>query len=214
MARKISLNEKWKAIQEEMIRRGFDLPVWGADGDPGDETADGLIALLDIKLPDWVPEPAWVTVGRQLIGLSEIRGPKHNRWIVDMWQRLGYGIFKTDEVPWCGGFIAHCIDAAGYPIPRTFPRAKDWGKWGVECEPQVGAIGTMSRSGGGHVIELVGITADRIYYKGLGGNQNDQVNISDFHVDRIDHLRLPEGYNMPAIPLPIMPRGTISRKES
>ncbi|MFC0302787.1 TIGR02594 family protein [Rhizorhabdus histidinilytica] len=157
-------------------------------------------------------DPAWMVVARKLIGTTEIPGPQHNNVIVNLFARVGYAIYKTDEVAWCGAFIGACFKDAGIAIPKTAPRALDWATWGVECEPQVGAVCVMEREGGGHVTFAAGRTAAGAI-KGLGGNQRNQVNISDFPFDRITDWRWPSGVPQAHIPLPIMAPGIISRNE-
>jgi uncharacterized protein (TIGR02594 family) len=103
-------------------------------------------------------EPKWMQEARARIGEKEIPGPRHNSWIANGWARLGAPWFNDDETPWCGFFVAHCIDAAGLPYPSLFPRALAWSKWGKACPPAVGAVVTFKRQGGGHVGFLVGKT--------------------------------------------------------
>ena len=174
-------------------------------------------ARLDAR-PDLAPgEPAWTVAARKLIGLKEVPGPRHNPTIVGFWS-LGGGLpiwgLKTDEDAWCGGFQAWAMKEAGIPFPKKYPRAGEWATWGVECRPQVGAIGVKARAGGNHVFQIVGITHDRHHYKALGGNQANGVNVSDIAVADVKAVRWPEGVPERNIALPVMPRGTIGGSES
>ncbi|MBA4766073.1 MAG: hypothetical protein H2049_00375 [Porphyrobacter sp.] len=74
------------------------------------------------------PEPRWMSEARARIGEREIPGPRHNSWIAQSWGRLGARWFNDDETPWCGLFVAHCLDWAGFQIPPAsqFPRALAW----------------------------------------------------------------------------------------
>lgn len=179
---------------------------------------DGLNGALSMGFGVRSLAPAWFTAGIAKIGESEVPGPKHNAWIVgDMWKKLGAGWLKTDDKdgPWCGGFMAWCMNEAGIVYPKEFPRALAWADWGVECEPQLGAVCVMERPGGGtgHVTMAAGKTkAGDI--KGLGGNQRNQVNIDDFPFSRITDWRWPAGVPILNIPLPVMAPGTISRNEA
>ena len=161
-------------------------------------------------------QSAWIVVALSLVGQREIPGPKHNSWIAKGWARLGAGWYNDDETPWCGFFVAHCMDAAGLPYPRggRFASAAAWADYGVKCEPQVGAIGVKKRPGGNHVFFIVGQTSCKRYYKALGGNQSNAVNTMDIAKSDVFAIRWPAGVPQLNIPLPIMPRGVISTNEA
>lgn len=160
------------------------------------------------------PEPVWVAIGRQLIGQREVPGPKHNNWIADGWARLGAGWFNDDETPWCGFFVAHCIDAAGLPYPRggLFARAKAWLDWGRTSKAVLGAVVVFGRAGGGHVGFLVGESPTNYYV--LGGNQSNAVNIMPIAKSRALGCRWPASLPATNVPLPKMSGGTVSRNEA
>lgn len=176
--------------------------------------------VMDAIAGTWQPaapqtaEPAWLALGRALIGQREIVGPSHNPWIAKAWGRLGAKWFNDDETPWCGLFVAHCVDAAGlsYPGKGQFARAKAWLDWGQACKPTPGAVVVFGRSGGGHVAFLVGESATNYYC--LGGNQSNAVNITPIAKARALGVRWPSTIPVPAIPLPQMSGGTISRNEA
>lgn len=162
-------------------------------------------------------EPAWIVAARSKIGEREIPGSKDNPWIVGFWQRLGAKWFNDDETPWCGGFVAWCLNEAGLTFPKEFPRAASFKTYGVACPAQLGAIGVKARTGGNHVFFIVGETPDGLYYKALGGNQGNAVNIMDIRKTDVDAIRWPAG--VPLVPrgqmvLPTLPRGTISKNEA
>lgn len=160
-----------------------------------------------------LPEPAWVKAARGYIGQREIKGPQHNQWIAKGWKLLGAGWFNDDETPWCGYFVARCLYDVGLPYPSNFPSAASFASYGIACKPQVGAIGVKKRKGGNHVFFIVGITADGKYYKALGGNQSDMVNIVDIPVNQVTNVRWPSGQPETGY-LPIMKRGTIAKSEA
>lgn len=160
-------------------------------------------------------DPPWVAQARTKIGEREIPGSKHNPWIVSNWQRLGARWFNDDETPWCGNFMAWALDAAGLTYPKDFPRAASFKDYGTACAAQLGAIGVKARKGGNHVFIIVGQTPDRMFYKALGGNQSDMVSITDIRKTDVDDIRWPAGVPVPSVPnLPILPKGTVSTKES
>lgn len=157
-------------------------------------------------------DPLWLTTARSLMGMREIPGPRHNPWIAKAWARLGAGWFNDDETPWCGLFVAHCIDAAGLPYPKPdFPRAKAWASWGKSCAPVVGAVVVFSRNGGGHVGFLVGESSSQWYI--LGGNQRNEVNIMPLDKSRAIAIRWPAGRAVGSRRPPAMSGGITSVNE-
>lgn len=157
-------------------------------------------------------EPAWLAEARRLIGTREIPGPQHNGWIAKGWARLGAGWFTDDETPWCGMFVAHCMQSAGQPYPALFPRAKAWADWGKPCPPCLGAVVVFGREGGGHVGFLVGHSATNFYV--LGGNQSDAVTITPIAKARKLAIRWPLALPLTPSGLPEMSGGTVSRNEA
>lgn len=155
--------------------------------------------------------PAWLAVARGLIGQREIPGPEHNGWIAQGWARLGAGWFNDDETPWCGFFVAHCLDAAGLPFPGrgAFARALSWADYGVACAARPGAIAVKKRPGGNHVFFIVGQTPDRRFYKALGGNQSNAVTIMDVAKSEVFAMRWPASVAQPPVALPVLPAGTV-----
>lgn len=183
-----------------------------------------LGALWDARgaAPQPVPsvptaDPLWIAIGRRKIGQREIVGPQHNSWIAKGWARLGAKWFNDDETPWCGFFVADCLNDAGLPYPKEFPRAKSYATFGTACPAQLGAIGVKSRTGGGHVFFIVGETEDRRHFKVLEGNANNMVRIGDIAKDVVSDIRWPAGSPIPvpsARYLPVLPAGTISSSEA
>lgn len=158
----------------------------------------------------------WIDKGRSRLGQREIVGPQNNNWIAKGWAVLGASWFNNDETPWCGFFVGWSLHEAGLPIPGggEFARAKRWATWGTEVSPRFGAIGVKSRSGGGHVFFIVGETPDGQYYKALGGNQGNQVSITDIRKSDVIAVRWPQGAPVVNIPLPKMARGTTNVSEA
>lgn len=162
-------------------------------------------------------DPLHIQIARSKIGEREVPGTKHNPWILSFWKQTPW--LKTDDAdsPWCGGFVKWCLEQAGLPYPKEYPRAASYATWGTACPAQLGAIGVKARAGGNHVFFIVGITPDRRYYKALGGNQRDMVSIVDIAVGEVNAIRWPAGLPLPArsaIYLPVLPAGTISSSEA
>lgn len=178
-----------------------------------------LGALWDSRAPTVTPnaDPVWIAYGRTKIGQREIVGPKHNSWIASGWAKLGAKWFNDDETPWCGFFVADCLNAAGLPYPKEFPRAKSYATFGAPCPAQLGAIGVKSRTGGGHVFFIVGETPDKRSFKVLEGNANNMVRIGDIPKSAVTDIRWPAGAAMPArsaVYLPTLAAGTIAGSEA
>jgi uncharacterized protein (TIGR02594 family) len=158
-------------------------------------------------------EPAWLREARALMGTKEIPGPQHNSWIVKQWAQLGAAWFNDDETPWCGLFVAHCMQVAGQPFPGKgqFARALAWKDWGKPCGSILGSVAVFGRQGGGHVGFLVGESADRLYV--LGGNQSNAVNIMPIAKTRLVGLRWPSALALGTAKPARMSGGAISVNE-
>lgn len=139
---------------------------------------------------------AWLDKAHTYIGLTEIKGSKHNPKIIEWWKAIGAGWFTDDETPWCGAFVGGVLAESGLPVlPKgAGASARAWENYGVKLsKPAVGCIVTFSRSGGGHVGFVVG--KDRFgNLMVLGGNQGDAVNIKPFAVNRVTSYRWPSVY--------------------
>lgn len=152
-------------------------------------------------------ELAWIAEARKHIGQKEIKGAKHNPFIVGIWGFINAGWFRDDETPWCAGFVAYVLKKVGFPIlsPAKVARALAWAEYGVPLgKPAYGAIAVKSRNGGGHVGFVVG--KDQFgNIMLLGGNQGDMVKISPFKASEISHYRWPnikphpERYDLPVL---------------
>lgn len=163
-----------------------------------------------------IGEPAWIKVGKQLIGLKEVVGSKHNPIIVSWWmdkvRRATW--YRDDETPWCGAFVKHCMEQAGLTYPTSFPSAASWGDYGISVSAQVGAIGVKKRKGGNHVFFIIGETADGAFFKVLEGNANNMVRIGDIPKSQVYSIRWPAAVEQLRIPLPIMSKGVIAGSEA
>lgn len=160
-------------------------------------TAVAAVPKAEPRTPQ--PEPQWLRVARGYIGVKEITGPKHNPVIQKWLHRLG-AWWRDDETPWCGVFVAQCVEEAGLPKAKNWFRARAWMQWGVPVTARVGAIAVFGRGGGGHVGFVVGET--HYYYAVIGGNQGNMVNVAGIAKNRLVGFRWPAGDTSPPIPLP------------
>lgn len=65
--------------------------------------------------------PRWFETAKKFDGLREVQGPKHNGIILGWLEKLN-AWWKDDETPWCGVFVAHCMQEAGLPFPKYYMR--------------------------------------------------------------------------------------------
>ena len=105
-------------------------------------------------------EPAWLTEARRHLGVAEVPGPKHSP-VIQSWLHKLRAWWNDDEPPWCGVFVAACMDTVGIPLPKYWMRAKAWAEWGSRLSaPIPGCVVVFERQGGGHVGFVVGRTAN------------------------------------------------------
>lgn len=152
----------------------------------------------------------WMTVAASLRGTTEIPGPTHSTRIVAWLKKLG-AWWADDETPWCGVFVAHCMQQVGLPFPSAYYRAKAWADYGSNLARDKlapGAILVFDRQGGGHVGLYAG--ENDTHYAVLGGNQANAVNISKIKKERLTASRWPKG--VPVIGKPV--RMTFSVQET
>ena len=158
-------------------------------------------------------EPSWLKIARSYEGLKEIPGPRHNQTII-RWLGKLKAWWSDDETPWCGVFVAHCMQEANPPYPKFYMRAKAWSDYGSLLRRDrlaPGAILVFDRAGGGHVGFYVG--EDSGHYFVLGGNQGNAVNVMKLGKSRLVASRWPKGE--PVIGKPVyMNGGSVSTNEA
>ena len=138
-------------------------------------------------------ELPWIAKGKGYLGLREIPGPQHNpeilHWLVKFGGYNGEekAWWKNDEVAWCGCFVGMCLGEADRFIVPQWYRA---GAWADEryltrlSKPAYGCLAVEKRTGGNHVMFIVG--KDRQgRLMGLGGNQGNRVSIIPFNASEL-----------------------------
>lgn len=154
-----------------------------------------------------------IDIAKSLIGITEIKGSKHNPEIVQFWKDIKRGGIKDDETPWCAAFVGACLERAGIQSSR-FESAKSYLNWGEKLDkPAYGCVVVFTRVGGGHVGFVVGEDA-KGYLQVLGGNQSDQVNIRSFPKDRVSGYRWHPSFNAPNYELSSTGKTDISKSEA
>lgn len=163
------------------------------------------------------PMPSWMDIAYRYRGLKEFPGLKDNPTIMGWGKRLGAKIlgimYNADSVPWCGLFVANCLDMAGIAPVKIAIRAKSWVNFGIPVSPMWGCVLVFERSGGGHVGFYHG--EDSTHFHVLGGNQSDSVSIMRLSKDRMIAARWPTGYAQKSGPHVVSPDGApVSVNES
>lgn len=141
-------------------------------------------------------EPAWLVAARAKLGTREAPGAANSPTIMGWAKRLGTKVlgmvYNADSVPWCGLFVATCMQEAGIAPAPIAVRAKAWATWGRAIERDElapGAVLVFERPGGGHVGFYVGERSDA--YRVLGGNQGDAVTLTWIEKNRCVARRWP-----------------------
>lgn len=210
--------EAIQLIQHELARKGFDPGV--IDGILGRRTeravrafqaatgllVDGIVGPITWQklfgtapVIDTINSPAipWFQEARRLIGIKERVGPGNEPKIID-WAKATGIAYSSDDIPWCGLFVSHCIDAtlAEESLPANPLGARQWQKFGAPCPtPVLGCILVFWRdkrtSYKGHVGFYAGQEKGTGHFHVLGGNQSNSVSIALVARDRLLEARWP-----------------------
>lgn len=143
------------------------------------------------------PAPRHLIKAIELYNTTEVVGSKHNPVIMGWAKETGLdNVYKADEIPWCGLFVAVVLQRANRKPVKDPLWALNWNKFGVKVDkPMLGDILTFTRNGGGHVGFYVGEDAKNFFV--LGGNQGNKVSIVKIAKSRLSQARRPEYINMP-----------------
>jgi len=128
---------------------------------------------------DEIKNPKIISEGWKLNGVKEIVGKNHNPVILGWAEKIGLGrVYTSDEIAWCGLFVAYVVYKAGYSSVINPLWAKNWLNFGIkQVDAMLGDILIFTRpGGGGHVGFYVG--EDATSYHVLGGNQNNSVSVA------------------------------------
>jgi uncharacterized protein (TIGR02594 family) len=120
-----------------------------------------------------------------LYGTRETTGSASNPVILAWARETGLDRdYRSDDVAWCGLFVATVVRRAGFEPVAAPLWARNWAAFGTKADrPSLGDILVFERTGGGHVGIYVGEDASAWHV--LGGNQGDQVSIVRIAMGRL-----------------------------
>lgn len=151
-----------------------------------------------------MPLPAWMTAALKDVGVREVAGKGSNPKILAYRDKAGIKIGGEDSVvPWCAIFINAKLAEAGVKgsgsaMARSFVSSANFERL---KEPVIGCITVISSSRGpasGHVFFNAG--ENGLFFLGLGGNQDDEVNLSMFQKKKLVGHFWPKGHPKPKPP--------------
>lgn len=138
-----------------------------------------------------IPEKT-ISFATSYIGLQEIPGINHNEFIVKMFSDIGHKWVTDDETAWCSCFVNWVALKIG-AVRSGKLDAKSWLDIGQATSyPRHGDVVVFWResidSWKGHVGFFAGYTSTGGIYC-LGGNQQNEVNISVYSKERFLSFR-------------------------
>lgn len=166
--------------------------------------------------------PKMLNEALKLIDVVESPGTANNPVIVSWAKEIGAdvaAVYKADEIPWCGLFMAVIVKRSGRQVVKDPLWALNWGTFGTFTEtPMLGDVMVFVRTTpdgkkAGHVALYVG--EDDACYHILGGNQSDRVCIVRKEKKMLYVARRPNYINQPKnVRKIILPKsGQLSIKE-
>jgi uncharacterized protein (TIGR02594 family) len=119
----------------------------------------------------------WIDVALKEMGTKEKVGGENPR-IIEYHSATTLKA-KEDEVPWCSAFVSWCLEKSGTKSTKN-AWARSYLGWGVKLDkPKFGCVLVFSRGKqSGHVGFYVG--ENLLFYKVLGGNQNNSVSVASY----------------------------------
>lgn len=154
---------------------------------------DEVIEALRVP-PATLDDAPWFTIAKGEIGVKEIRGAEDNPRVLEYLRSTSLGKWAAgrDETAWCSALVNWCVEEAGLEGTNN-AMARSWLGWGVEIdEPREGCIVVLKRGDppSGHVAFF----GERDAHGGLmllGGNQRNEVRVSEYDVSRVLSYRWP-----------------------
>lgn len=224
-----------QAIQQALIKHGYNLGPAGADGVSGPVTRAAIAAFEKASglPPDGVPDLVFL---KKLFPESAAAPPAFRPWLDLALTKKGLHegtdnaelrrFLKSDgktlgdpaKLPWCGDLVETCfaLTLPGEPLPANPYLARNWLRFGVPCEPTLGAVAVFwrgARNGtSGHVGFVAG-RGDGVLYI-VGGNQSNRISVAPLDVKRLLGCRWPKTVPLGAVVMPVMRGGVLSVDEA
>ena len=135
--------------------------------------------------------------------VAEVPGPEGNHPEIVAWlQAIGFPK-ATDEIPWCGAFVARCLREDRVMLPALPGLARSYLAWGIPLSPKLPAFGCVAvfkqqpgdpgveaLTARGHTGFLVDMDDDWITL--LSGNSGNRVRLSRYRRGLLLGLRWPD----------------------
>jgi uncharacterized protein (TIGR02594 family) len=143
-----------------------------------------LLTIGGLLQPTVIMSHPLIREASVFFGLQEIPGDQHQPQILTFFKETGHKDIRTDEDAWCSAFVAYCAKKSGLTYSKK-ATAKSWLNVGkAVTDPQPGDLVIFWRedpnSWKGHVAIYLGKDENADEVICLGGNQNDEVNVSSY----------------------------------
>lgn len=134
-----------------------------------------------------------LAVALSQIFVTEATGVANNPKILQYAFDCGFKDYKADEIGWCSLFMCWLATQIGLTHTHSLS-ARSWLKFGekVLTEPSVGDIVVLWREQPDSIYGHVGLFLNEVeradgktYIRVLGGNQSDQVKISEYPKEQL-----------------------------
>lgn len=147
-------------------------------------------SISEVSKPDSTKltgKNTWMDIASAEIGTLESSSGSNPK--IEEYHKTGGRIAARDDIPWCASFVNYCLTKAGFKRSGNSSYgpagALSFKEYGIEVTPRYGAIALIKTNilggfsaSGYHVGFVVKVQGDSIAI--LGGNQSDQVKISNF----------------------------------
>ena len=147
-------------------------------------------------------------IAKELDGLKEVPGKKHNPEVVKFFAEVGHDWVKDDETAWCAAFVGAMLNRAGLEGTGKL-NARSYLEWGEPIEGGLAAAkpGDLvvfwrgSRDGWqGHVGFYESHNGTHVMV--FGGNQGNAVNAKAYNQKQLLGVRRMPGKRPPKMTLP------------
>lgn len=159
-----------------------------------------------------IPQTLKIAMGE--LGIKEIKGRNHNPRVLEYHDQTSLNA-SNDETAWCSSFVNWVAQQAKLPRSNN-AMARSWLTVGkATSSPRPGDVVVMSRGSSkifGHVAFFIGYSSSGKSIYCIGGNQNNEVNITAYSKSKVlgyrrlsknAHIEVPTG----SLPVGYLRRG-------